>query len=200
MKYSVNYNRSLFWAVLSAAIVGGIIGIGSAMYAVQTVNRVESVQNGPWQTINRDGTADQNRWLRTAASLAGLFTQRGEEAIYYTAFFDGEGERLREGCVYFLTGRPLPAGWWSVTLYARDHYLIATPQDRWSVTADDVEPDAQGRIQIQVGGPESGGAWIPSDGGGNGLSLTLRLYDPAPEIYDALDTAPIFSLDRGNCA
>lgn len=196
----MKYDSRRFWYVLSVMLVGGVLGIGSALMAVKTVSSVESVQNGPWQTSPRDGAADANRWLRTAVALSGLFAQRREETVYYTAFHDSDGERLREGCTYFLTGRPLPARWWSITLYARDHFLIPNSHDRWSVNMEQAGADAQGQIQIQIGGPESGDAWIPSDGGGDGLSLSLRLYDPDSQVYEALESTPLFSIDRADCA
>jgi hypothetical protein len=192
----MSISTGLRWAVLVlAAVATGILATRPLMrHALER----QAVRNGPWGTSVGAGSADANFYLRSFIAVAGLYALAKEETVYYTAFLDGDGRELDGRCDYRVTGRALPARWWSLTLYGADHFLVENSANVYSRHADNLELAPDGTYAIAVSAREQRRNWLPAPAQGE-FSITLRLYNPAPSVHENLATLALPAIDRGDC-
>ena len=138
---------------------------------------------------------------------SGLFALRESEVVYYTATIDSDGQPLKSDHDYILEGSIPNARYWSYTLYGADNFMIPNEGKIYGYNGTSiqyVEPDslnpemqkvAQRTYKMHISKELSGENWIPS-GDNDGLALTLRLYNAAPEVYNNLVTIPLPSIKK----
>lgn len=167
------------WHRYAIALVGGIaIGLGGAWWITGNGLRNGAIVNGPWTTSLGLGTKTTDPITRAAIARAGLLALPARETVYWSAQNDAAGARLDGNCRYRLSGKPLDARWWSVTIYDAAGYLVANPANIWSVNGANVALDDKGewRVTIAPAKPAKG-AWLPGIRG-QPFDLTLRMYNP----------------------
>jgi hypothetical protein len=197
-------SRSLF--VVSAVAVG----IAAAWGWVGKGGDASTVQAGPWRASTLTGSADSGALLRAQVAVAGLLALNRQETMYYVAREDSAGQRLRANCKYTIQGPTPAARWWSITAYADDYFLFTVPSGRYSFNSEQHrqimrdQPEKQLTFSMQTSPEPSGPAWhlpTPTSGKSSGLVLTLRLYNPAPQLAQAPETLKAPSIERiGECA
>lgn len=180
--------------VLAAAVVGALLTRPLLGYLIDR----HAIRNGPWRTSATTGSADANPYERAAVALAGLYALTREEAIYYTAFTDSTGEPLRGECRYRVRGTPPPARWWSITVYGADHFLIPNTAGVYARNASSLPLAADGRYTLALSSTATADNGLPTPASG-AFSLTLRLYNPAPEVSAQLATLALPSIEREHC-
>jgi hypothetical protein len=182
--------------LLAVLVAGTVLGVLATWL---TVFRFPPgrISNGAWKTDPAVVTAQTDAYRRAFVATHGLFALNRSEAIYYTASTDSDGRALTGQCHYKVEGPVPDARWWSITAYGPDDYLIANPTGRYSVTKQQVAPDAHGRIVVLVGGNSGGNNWIAA--GTGRFSLSLRLYNPGPEFIAAPGDAALPALLRVGC-
>jgi hypothetical protein len=186
----------LGWAalVLGAAIVG-VLAVKPVM--TRMLDRT-AIRNGPWRTSITTGRSEANLYERAAVAIAGLYALAPAETVYYTAFADSDGQPLDGRCDYRVTGRALPSRWWSLTMYGADSYLVANAAGIYSRHASNLALDADGGYAVAVSAHAKQGNWLPAPAQG-AFSITLRLYNPAPAVYDNLTTIARPAIARESC-
>ena len=168
--------------LVAVVVVALILGAGSALFVIRGFGLGGDIAVGPWVTSLTIGSTQADPYTRARVAVAGLLALTRDETIYFTAADDDDGEALRSGCTYKVTGSDLPARWWSVTLYGEDHYLVSNPKNLYSYGGDSVAREEDGSFVISVGPEEADRNWIPTGGQtGDTFSLTLRLYNPEPD-------------------
>ena len=163
-------------AVLAAGTMLGLLATWLAVFRFPPGR----ISDGPWQAKPEAATAQSDAYRRAIGGVHGLFAMTRADAVYYTATTDSEGRALTGRCRYKVEGPAPDAGWWSITAYGPDGYLIANHTGRYSVTKQQATADARGNIAVSVGGTSGGNNRIPV--GTGGFSLSLRLYNPGPEF------------------
>jgi hypothetical protein len=182
---------------LAMVLVAAALGFGSAWWAIRHTG-VGAVANGAWQTDLTIGSPAAGPYTRARVALFGLFALNRSETIYFSANHDDDGQPLRGACRYLLSGTAPAARWWSITAYGDDQFLIANAPGRYSFNMKNVEPDAAGAFQFTAAGAEQPGHWLPT--GMAGYSLTLRLYNPAPDVVEHPDKIALPKIQRqGDC-
>jgi hypothetical protein len=150
-----------------------------------------------WSYNLGTGSYGQRYLLRARVALQGLGAVHPQEALYASARKDVSGRPLdgqRRYLLRFLPGQFPPAdAFWSLTAYGEDHFLIANPLGRYSL--GDRTPglvygsDGSLEVLIQRDEPSHGTAnWLPV--GPGPFELTLRCYQPGPELLDGRYTIP----------
>jgi hypothetical protein len=157
-----------------------------------------AIHDGPWRTTLSAGASGANPYERAAIAIAGLYALGKDETIYYTAFTDSEGRTLDGRCDYAVRGRPLPARWWSLTMYGADHYLVPNAAGVYSRHANSLEFAADGSYLMPVSAGPQDRNWLPSPDRG-AFSITARLYNPDPAIFKDLTAVPLPRIERGDC-
>ncbi len=187
-----------FLAGTAMVLIAAILGLGSAWWVVRQ-GGLDAVRNGAWTTNLAVGSAAADPLTRARVALFGLFALNRSETVYFDAMRDESGEALRAACVYKISGGSLPARWWSITAYAPDQFLIANPAGRYSFNMKSVEPDESGAFSFVAAGQEQAGHWLPT--GQDRFLLTLRLYNPAPEVVAHPERLTLPKIERqGDCA
>lgn len=167
------------WHRYTIALAGGIaVGLGGAWYLTSGGLRGGEIVNGPWSTSLGYGTHATDPITRAAVARAGLLALPARETVYWSAKADAAGAPLDGDCRYSLSGAPLDARWWSVTVYDTTGYLVANDANIWSVNGANVALDDKGewRVTISPDRPATG-AWLPGTKG-QPFHLTLRMYNP----------------------
>jgi hypothetical protein len=192
----MSINSALRWTglVLAAAVTGAL----AAKPIVAAVLDRTAIRNGPWRTSLTTGSASANPYERAAVAVAGLYALSQDETIYFTAFTDSDGRALVGACDYRLAGRPLPARWWSVTLYGADHYLVENAAGIHSRHARSLELEADGSYVVAVAAARQPRNWLPAPAGG-AFSLTLRLYNPGAALRSDLGAVALPVIAREAC-
>ena len=182
--------------------MGLAAGIGSALYAGQLLT-VGGGFDAPvdvdgWRGDFAIGTSQADPYTRARIARHGLLALARSEAVYLTRAVDDAGQPLREACTYRVSGGPMPAGWWSITLYDAQSFL--PPNDDGATSFDATEAgDGNWNAIVSPTPPADRTRWISSRNAGP-FDLTLRLYMPDPALIAAPEstlTAP--SIARLSC-
>jgi hypothetical protein len=138
----------------------------------------------------------KNNYLyRMHGTVAGIWGNVKEEAIYHGWYTDSAGQKL-DGSkgryrIRFAPGQLPPVNaFWSLTMYGMpSHLLVANPINRYLVNSPmlpDLKKDADGGLTIHVQhespGKEKESNWLPAPDGPS--VLVLRMYWPKPEALD----------------
>jgi hypothetical protein len=137
---------------------------------------------------------------RALIARKGLFALTSDEAVYVSASSDAGGAALDGRTGYTLR---LPAGWppvdvrgfWSLTLYGPDRFLVANAIDRYSIggRTRGLAIAGDGSLTLYVQCTDPGGArsanWLPAPCGR--FSLTMRLYLPTDKVLEPAFTLPV---------
>lgn len=193
----ISYNSGLFYLVLSSAIVGGLLGVGSALVAVATVTETETPRHGAWQEAPDPAQTADNRWIRTGIALFGTYLPVRGDALELNTAHDSNLDTLDGSCTYFLTSNGHPAPFWTLAVHGRRHRLVQASGSTASVTSAQVQPDGSGRVQLVIGGEDIGGGWLPAGEGSQ--TLTLRLYGLEAGAMNDPGNLPLFAIDKGDC-
>ena len=175
---------------LAAALVlylGAVaLGLGSAWWELRHATWSGNlVKVGPWTSSTLAGSTDADMYTRARVALEGLLALGRDETMYYVARHDDAGRPLRSDCSYRVEGLPPTARWWSITAYADDLFLFDAPNRQYSLNSGTARLDASGRFALMTGPNAIEGLhWLPTPGQ-RGLVLTLRLYNPAPDLQAA---------------
>ena len=123
--------------------------------------------------------------VRAVVALIGLGANEPKDAVYPSAFVDGEGKPLSGANKYVLhfdKGEEPPVNaFWSVTMYTPQSFFVANPLNRYAVSSwMPFKKNADGSldiyIQSQSPGKDKEANWLPAPEGE--FNLTMRMYWP----------------------
>ncbi len=150
-------------------------------------------QGGPIAGGGVAGRFGRDYRLRTTVNLVGVWANVPEEAQYYGATRDSDGEVLDGGRNYILhfAADDLPSavvcGYWSVILVGvPDYRVVQNPLKRYNFDSySPLKSEPDGSLKIAVGPRPVAGApesnWLPAPDG-QPFSLTFRAYVPKPVV------------------
>jgi hypothetical protein len=160
-----------------------------------------SVDLGQWSYFGPPiGDFGTEYTYRTAIALRGLGANTVDVALYMRTDVDHSGEMLTAGKTYVMHFETLPptleGGFWSVTAYGNDDFLIDNPIDRYCIndrTKFVVNDDGSLNIILSEEQPDDIANWLPVSG--TDYHLFMRIYTPD---MDALSTwqAPIIRVSE----
>ena len=135
---------------------------------------------------------------RCLTAIGGFGANPVDVAVYMRSGADDTGAALngRNRYVMHIEAGEMPPvkekGFWSVTAYGDDDFLIENPIERYAVsdrTAFEKNEDGSVDIYIQKDEPEGHKAnWLPVSG--EGFHLFLRVYRPEDSVLDGRWAAP----------
>lgn len=182
-----------------AGVVGLAIGAGVAVQAVRSGTLGGEIVNGPWSTGRDIGTANASALTRAVVALRGLLALPASEARYFTARRDSTGRPLDGNCTYVVSGGPIEARWWSITLYDGAGWLIANRWNRHSLGSGALPVAADGNWRFTVSPTPVAGPWVPTATDG-AFDLTLRTYRPRGAVAANPGSAHLPTITRQGCA
>jgi hypothetical protein len=131
---------------------------------------------------------------RAVVALVGLGANLPADAVYPSAFIDGEGKTLNGAnryVLHFAKGEEPPVrAFWSVTMYDPNSFFVANPINRYAVSSwMPFKRNADGTLDLYIQkdspGKDKEANWLPAPAGE--FNLTMRMYwpsDKAPSIMD----------------
>lgn len=178
-------------------LIGGVLGLAAgaaaALFAAGMIGsgaRFGSEMDiGGWKSDWTIGSSAANPWTRARVARHGLLALTKEEAVYFTAATDSEGQRLSEDCSYDVSGGDMPGQWWSLTLYDATSYLPRNKDNALSFDKTKAAASGDGAdwsFTVSATGPETGN-WVSSHTAGE-FDLTLRIYKPSADLLAAPET------------
>lgn len=200
MEAPATTGRSRPWRAVGGwvltVLLGILLGLASAWVLLTgSLLRGAQTTSGPWSTSTDTGSASAHPYLRAATSIQGLFVLRQEEATYWVAFTDDTGAGLRADCAYEISGGPMPAAWWSLTVYD-SVWLVRNDDGHASVDATSV---GAGQWSARLAPAQDRAAHWLSSRSASSPNLALRLYAPsAGALKDPMIT-PLPSIRRLSC-
>jgi hypothetical protein len=184
--------------ILGILLIAFLIGVGSAVWVIKSFSATEAIKAGAWTTNPLIGSVQADMYLRAYVARTGLFALGKTEALYYNAFTDEDGDPLRADCDYIIEGGDLPARWWSITAYDKDHFLVPNVLNRYSYNAKNVGRNEQGRYKIQLSPTQKVQNWLPAPRQGN-MSLTLRAYNPGRALAENMGSVELPRITKAGC-
>ncbi|MEE4152878.1 MAG: DUF1214 domain-containing protein [Erythrobacter sp.] len=163
--------------------LGLLLGIGSALYLAGLWPGTKpldfgDVDIGGWRSDFAIGSLAADPYTRARVARHGLLALAKSEAVYFTKATDDAGRPLTEECTYRLSGRAMPAQWWSITLYTAESLLPLNTDAALSIDQSSVGKAAAGwQAIVAPERPEAAEHWISSRNAGS-FDLMLRLYVP----------------------
>jgi hypothetical protein len=150
----------------------------------------QALGNGGWLTLNPHvGAYGTDYLLRAQLAILGIGANTPAESVYPTALADSTGALLTGASNYrmvFRRGHLPPArGFWSITMYDFDGFLVPNAAHRYSLgpTHPPLVRRGDGSIVIAVQRArpaEKDVNWLPAPSGG--FRLSMRLYWPKPAV------------------
>lgn len=146
-----------------------------------------------WTTLHNGAAFGTDYLSRTAMAKSNIFVNTPEETAYFYQDLDDSGARLhgaRTYTVHFPAGQLPPVrGFWSLTVYNRQHFFHSNELDRYSLGTknQDLTYGDDGSLTLTVGGagPSDPGQlanWLPAPD--DEFSLYLRAYWPESGVLD----------------
>jgi hypothetical protein len=151
-----------------------------------------TLDNG-WRVNTELGRYGDDLARRAAVAQVGWGANGPEEAVYPSSATDPDGQAYtgaKRYVMHFDAGRLPPVkdlGFWSLTVYTPDRFLIENPIHRYNIGGDTpglvTNPDGSLDIYLQHDAPIGHEAnWLPTPDGA--FTLALRLYLPEASATD----------------
>ncbi len=183
-------------AKLDPAIAKGLEkSLSVAMEKLQAASKEPGAPVNGWRVPPMVlGNYGSDYGARALVALVGLGANLPQDAVYPSAFVDGDGKPLSGAnryVIHFDKGATPPVNaFWSVTMYDADSFFVANPINRYAVSSwMPFKRNADGSLDlyIQKDSPGKGKEtnWLPAPAGE--FNLTMRMYwpnDKAPSILD----------------
>jgi hypothetical protein len=195
------FDPSQFDPAVATALESSVsLALQKLQTAVAQMGTTSHARNGwrvPPMTVGNFGT---NYQLRAVIAWIALGANLPADAVYPTAFVDGDGKVLNGSNSYTLhfgKGELPPVNaFWSVTLYGPDSFFVVNAINRQAVSSwMPLQYGSDGSLDIYIQkdspGKERESNWLPASDGD--FNLTLRMYWPKghpPSILDGSWTAP----------
>ena len=140
---------------------------------------------------------------RALVALAGLGANTVEVALYPKIEQDADGNPLTGEKSYLLHFESYPqvleGGFWSVTAYGDDDFLIDNPMDRYCINdRSGLRANDDGSVDIILSkdAPKDTANWLPV--GDGGFHLYMRIYTPDMDALDTWTAPTITEIDPSN--
>ena len=140
---------------------------------------------------------------RALVALAGLGANTVEVALYPKIEQDADGNTLTGEKSYILHFESYPqvleGGFWSVTAYGDDDFLIDNPMDRYCINdRSGLKANDDGSVDVILSedAPEDTTNWLPV--GDGGFHLYMRIYTPDMDALETWTAPTITEIDPSN--
>ncbi|MGQ0533911.1 MAG: DUF1214 domain-containing protein [Caulobacteraceae bacterium] len=182
--------RILAW--LAAIVAGALLGAASAWATLSFGASSFTEHYGAWVHSRAAGSSAADPYTRAIVAREGLLALSAREALYFSLYEDEHGRPLSESCIYELSGRPLDARWWSITLYADDNFLAQNTDAAHSIDTTRVGNDRAWLARIS---PVRGDTayWVSSRAARRDFVIMLRVYNPQRDFRASEETLPVLT-------
>ena len=170
------------------AIIAIVGGIGTAVYSISTWKNSSQENIGNWQTIGKDKDVNDDDLLSIAQiAVYATYPLTKKEVIYLNTSTDSDGNPIDSKSDYVINGKKFDAGYWSITAYDQDGFLIKNPIEKYSYNFEDVKYEKDSTsYKINLSSTKKEENWLPISGTKK-VSLVIRLYQPSENLRNNLN-------------
>jgi hypothetical protein len=202
-KREVRDMRTIYKVIIAASIAvvaGAAIGFVTVNPVANLVTSGSNIKNGPWSTNLAYGSSGANPYIKAWVAENGLMAVSASLSIYLSAYTDDSGQPLAANCDYVIQGPAPKSGYWNITVYNENGFLIANDQNRWSFSSTDIKFEPDGSFKIYLSKTQKQGNWLPA-GNAKTLNVYLRLHDSgtAYSTASALKAAQLPNIVKEGC-
>ena len=172
-----------------------VLGVGSAIVVAKSMKSVKL--SGQWEIDTAVGDTEANIYQKAYSAISIPYAISKNEAIYYMANADDNGDQLISNCEYTIQTTKIDARWWNITVYS-DRFLIPNQLNRYSYRSTNLKTDANGQSNIYLSKMPKEGNWLPI-GEQNELILCLRIYHPSLTILNNPELVELPTIIKGEC-
>ena len=151
-----------------------------------------------WSAVSNPAAFGTDYFARTAVAKSNILVNAPVETKYIYQDLDSKGERLNGANRYTVTfpkeQTPPAYGFWSLTLYDKEHFFVPNELKRYSLGTKnkDLKTGSKGELSIYVQSDPPAEAhrsnWLPAPK--DDFSLFIRAYWPKAEVIDGSWTPP----------
>lgn len=158
-------------------------------------------ENNNWISFDPVGTYGTDYLARATVAMFSLGADVKEDAVYANAKLDADDQPFvghHRYVLHFEKGQTPPVkGFWSLTLYNNEQFLVKNPLNRHSIgDRDDYQLNKDGSLDIYIQhkspGKEKEANWLPAPKGG--FNLTMRLYWPDEDVLKGKWKLPVVKM------
>ncbi|MBX2963700.1 MAG: DUF1254 domain-containing protein [Cyclobacteriaceae bacterium] len=150
-----------------------------------------------WNRSQNNAAWGLDYYNRAGSSKSNMFDNRPNETQYFYTDFTTDGKKLTGNNNYKLTFKELPPvkGFWSLTLYNKEHFFYPNPLKRYSLGTKNktLKNNADGTLTLYAGnknpGADKESNWLPAPAGD--FSLYIRAYWGDTGITDGTWVPPV---------
>jgi len=195
--------KTIYKVLIAAAIAlvaGAAIGFVTVNPVANLVTSGSNIKNGPWSTNLAFGSSGANPYVKAWIAENGLMAVNASLSIYLAAYTDDNGQPLVANCDYVIQGPAPKSGYWNITVYNENGFLIANDQNRYSFSSTDITFEPDGSFKIYLSKTPKQGNWLPA-GNAKTLNVYLRLHDSgtAYSTAGALKAAQLPQIVKEGC-
>jgi hypothetical protein len=146
-----------------------------------------------WSSVSNGAAFGTDYFTRTAVAKSNILVNAPLETKYFYQDLDAAGGRLNGANRYAVTFQrdqiPPVDGFWSLTLYDKEHFFAPNELNRYSLGTKNKDlktnPDGSLTIYVQPDAPaeEQRANWLPAPKGAD-FSLFMRAYWPKSPVLD----------------
>ena len=185
--------------MFATALAGAFIGLLTVDMAIVRDAGFGLAVAGPWTAWLKRGASDPDPYTRAAVARFGEIPLGAGEGLSFVAAVDAGGARLTEACEYRISGKPVAARFWTISLIGEDGGARAAPGARASFSSQDILRSEDGGFEIVGARSARAGNWLSSEGAGRFL-LMLNLYDTSiGATQAAVAAAELPRIEKGAC-
>jgi hypothetical protein len=183
-----------------ALVAGSVIGFVTVNPVANFVTGSSNVSNGPWSTNYAFGSTTANPYVKAWIAENGLMAVSSSLSLYLAAYTDDSGQPLTGNCDYMIQGPAPKSGYWNITVYNENGFLIANDRNRYSFSSTDIQFEPDGTFKIYMSRTQKQGNWLPT-GNAKTLNVYLRLHDSGTAYANpaALKAAVLPQIIKGGC-
>jgi len=179
-------------------------GIKEALEIIENPGEMVGISKNGWNLTKRIfGSREEMQGkyeVRAAAAYIGLYGNDLEEAYCPNGLVDGDGDTYdgsKFNYVLSFNSDELPPvapkGFWSITMYGEDQFLVANEINRYSIgDRTDMKYGEDGSLVIYIQhespGTDKESNWLPAPDGV--FSITMRIYLPSQEALNPILYCP----------
>ncbi|MES2574051.1 MAG: DUF1214 domain-containing protein [Bacteroidota bacterium] len=169
------------------AFVAIVVGIGTAVYSIKSWKNSSQENIGNWQTIGKDKDVNSDDLLSIAQiAVYATYPLTKKEVIYLNTTTDSDGNPIDPKSDYTISGKKFDAGYWSITAYDQDGFLIKNAAKKYSYNFEDVKYEKDSiSYKINLSATEKDSNWLPITGTQK-VGLVIRLYQPSDNLRNNL--------------
>jgi hypothetical protein len=178
---------------LSTSVAHGLSRVPEAARKKIMGHYASQKQANGWMVSTGSGHYGTDYLQRALIAYIGVGGNLPADAFYPIARFDGDGKVLNGASRYMMhfTKADIPPiypqGFWSLTMYDKEYFLVANSINRYSLSSRDKfqhNPDGSMDLYIQKESPgaDKQSNWLPAPDGE--FILMPRLYWPKDEAVD----------------